>query len=95
LVCTGFEKSLKRYTFLVTKSLLRQRAQIFMVTVEPSISVFTFFRFGFQTRRVRFLAWLTELPVTVCFPQISQVRDIQSFLANKKYWKLQYNETKK
>jgi hypothetical protein len=34
---------------------------------------------GFQTRRVWLLAWLTALPVTVCFPQISQVRDMISF----------------
>jgi hypothetical protein len=64
------------YTFLVIISLLRQRAQIFRVIGVPPISVFTLIRLGFQVRRVLFFAWLTLLPVTVCFPHISQVRDI-------------------
>jgi hypothetical protein len=51
-----------------------------MVLVVPSISVFIFTKLGFQVRRVWFLAWLTLFPVIVCFPQISQVRDIHSFL---------------
>ena len=68
------------FTFLVIKSLLRQRVQIFAVKVVPSISVFTFFRLGFHVRLVRFLAWLTLFPVDVRFPQISQVLDIISFL---------------
>jgi hypothetical protein len=61
-------------------SLLRHRVQILSFIVVPLISVFTFTRLGFHVRRVWFLAWLTLLPVTVCFPQISQVRDIFSFL---------------
>jgi hypothetical protein len=40
---------------------------------------------GFHVRRVWFLAWLTLLPVTVCFPQISQLRDILSFLQKKPF----------
>ena len=74
------QNRLSTYTFLVIISLLRQRAHIFTVKVVPSISVFTFTRLGFHVRRVRFLAWLTLLPVVVCFPHRSQVLDIESFL---------------
>lgn len=38
-------------TFFCTKPLLRQRVQILRVTVVPSISVFTFNRFGLHVRR--------------------------------------------
>ena len=76
-------KPKRSQTFLVIQSLLRQRAHNFTEKVEPSTSVLILTRFGFQVRRVRFLAWLTLLPVTVCFPQISQTLDILSFLKNK------------
>jgi hypothetical protein len=62
--------------FRVTKSLFRQRVHILSVKVVPSISVLIFLIFGRQVLRVLLLAWLTLFPVTVCFPQISQVRDM-------------------
>jgi hypothetical protein len=68
------------YTFLTTLPLLRHRAQILSVTVEPSNSVLIFKRLGRHTRRVWFFAWLTLLPVMGCFPQISHIRDIETFL---------------
>ena len=71
------------FTFLVIKSLLIQRVQSLTVKVDPSTSVFIFFKLGFHVRLVRFLAWLTLLPVCVRFPQISQVLDIISVLKPK------------
>jgi hypothetical protein len=40
----------------------------------PSVTVLTFCRFGYQRRLVLLWAWLTLLPVTGPFPQISHLR---------------------
>jgi hypothetical protein len=67
---------------LTTFPLFKQRVQTFMVFFfEPTI-VFTFTRFGFQTRRKAFFAWLTVLPLTVPFPQISHRLAINIRLLN-------------
>jgi hypothetical protein len=50
--------------------------QIFIVVRVVPTMVWILRRFGFQTLRVLFFAWLTLLPVTVPFPHISHLRAI-------------------
>jgi phosphoribosyl 1,2-cyclic phosphate phosphodiesterase len=56
---------------LTTLPLFKHRAHTFRVVFVLPTRVFTFMRLGRHTRRRAFLEWLTLLPLTVPFPQIS------------------------
>ena len=67
--------------------------QIFnVVFVRPTI-VWIFRRLGFQTLRVRFLAWLTLFPVTVPLPHMSHLRAIKCLPSiSELLWRQQHTE---